>query len=93
MARTLMFTPARSKDDRTTEDRSAIQSFRSGAARSLLARSADGPSFAQHQGGSVMIAIVDYGAGNLTSVKKALDWLGHTSVITSDPAQVSMPPE
>ncbi len=35
-----------------------------------------------------MIAIVDYGAGNLTSVKKALDWLGHTSVITSDPAQV-----
>ena len=23
-----------------------------------------------------MIAIVDYGAGNLVSVKKALDWLG-----------------
>jgi glutamine amidotransferase len=31
-----------------------------------------------------MIAIVDYGAGNLVSVKKALDWLGQESVITSD---------
>jgi imidazole glycerol-phosphate synthase subunit HisH len=35
-----------------------------------------------------MIAIVDYGAGNLVSVKKALDWLGHDCVITSDPGQV-----
>ena len=31
-----------------------------------------------------MMAIVDYGAGNLTSVKKALDWLGQCAVITSD---------
>ena len=36
-----------------------------------------------------MIAIVDYGAGNLVSVKKALDWLGQESAITSDPAQVA----
>jgi imidazole glycerol-phosphate synthase subunit HisH len=36
-----------------------------------------------------MIAIVDYGAGNLVSVKKALDWLGQQSVITSDPDQVA----
>jgi glutamine amidotransferase len=35
-----------------------------------------------------MIAIVDYGAGNLVSVKKAVDWLGHESVITPDPAEV-----
>jgi len=35
-----------------------------------------------------MIVIVDYGAGNLVSVKKALDWLGQQSVITSDPALV-----
>jgi len=35
-----------------------------------------------------MIAIVDYGAGNLVSVKKALDWLGQTCAITSDPADV-----
>jgi imidazole glycerol-phosphate synthase subunit HisH len=35
-----------------------------------------------------MIAIVDYGAGNLVSVKKALDWLGQECVITSDPAEV-----
>lgn len=36
-----------------------------------------------------MIAIVDYGAGNLTSVKKALDYLGFECAITSDPAQVA----
>jgi len=35
-----------------------------------------------------MIAIVDYGAGNLISVKKALDWLGQDSQITSDPAEI-----
>jgi imidazole glycerol-phosphate synthase subunit HisH len=36
-----------------------------------------------------MIAIVDYGAGNLVSVKKAFDWLGAESVITTDSAQVT----
>ena len=35
-----------------------------------------------------MIAIVDYGAGNLVSVKKAFDWLGQDSQITSDPALI-----
>lgn len=35
-----------------------------------------------------MIAIVDYGAGNLVSVKKAIDWLGQDAMITSDPADV-----
>jgi imidazole glycerol-phosphate synthase subunit HisH len=36
-----------------------------------------------------MIAIVDYGAGNLVSVKKAFDWLGQDCAITADPAQVA----
>jgi imidazole glycerol-phosphate synthase subunit HisH len=36
-----------------------------------------------------MIVVVDYGAGNLVSVKKALDWLGHECIVTSDPAQVA----
>lgn len=36
-----------------------------------------------------MIAIVDYGAGNLVSVKKALDWLGEECAITSEAARVS----
>jgi glutamine amidotransferase len=36
-----------------------------------------------------MIAIVNYGAGNLVSVKKALDWLGQECAITSDPGQVA----
>ena len=35
-----------------------------------------------------MIAIVDYRAGNLVSVKKAVDHLGFTCAITSDPAVV-----
>lgn len=35
-----------------------------------------------------MIVIVDYGAGNLTSVKKAVDWLGPLCIVTSDPAEV-----
>ncbi len=32
-----------------------------------------------------MIAIIDYGAGNLQSVKKALDFIGAESVITDSP--------
>ena len=36
-----------------------------------------------------MIAIVDYGAGNLVSVKKAFDWLGQECAITSDPKHVA----
>jgi imidazole glycerol-phosphate synthase subunit HisH len=36
-----------------------------------------------------MIAIVDYGAGNLVSVQKAISWLGHPCFLTSDPAQVA----
>ena len=35
------------------------------------------------------IAIVDYGAGNPVSVKKALDWLGQECVITADPQIVA----
>lgn len=31
---------------------------------------------------------MDYGAGNLTSVKKAFDWLGQEAVITPDPEKV-----
>ena len=36
-----------------------------------------------------MIAIVDYGAGNLVSVKKALDSLGQECAITSNPGQIA----
>lgn len=35
-----------------------------------------------------MIAILDYEAGNLTSVKRALDFLGFRSLITSNPEEV-----
>jgi glutamine amidotransferase len=36
-----------------------------------------------------MIAIVDYKAGNLTSVKKALDHIGANAVVTGDPEVVA----
>jgi len=36
-----------------------------------------------------VIAIVDYKAGNLASVKKAFDHLGHESAITADPGVIS----
>ena len=35
-----------------------------------------------------MIAIIDYEAGNLTSVQRALSFLGQDSVITSDLSEV-----
>lgn len=36
-----------------------------------------------------MLAIIDYKAGNLASVKKAFDYLGAPSVVTSDPEVVA----
>jgi glutamine amidotransferase len=36
-----------------------------------------------------MIAIVDYGAGNISSVKKALEHIGADAQVTSDPAVVA----
>jgi glutamine amidotransferase len=36
-----------------------------------------------------MIAIVDYGAGNLNSVKKAFEHLGVDAVVTSEPADLA----
>ena len=36
-----------------------------------------------------MIALIDYHAGNLASVKKALDHLGYESCVTSDPGVVT----
>ena len=37
-----------------------------------------------------MIAVVDYRAGNLTSVKKALDRVGAESFVTSDPEAIAV---
>ena len=36
-----------------------------------------------------MIAIIDYGMGNLRSVQKAFEKVGHQALVTSDPAQVA----
>jgi imidazole glycerol-phosphate synthase subunit HisH len=36
-----------------------------------------------------MIAIIDYGMGNLRSVQKGLEKVGHEAIVTSDPKQVA----
>ncbi|MCP4113977.1 MAG: imidazole glycerol phosphate synthase subunit HisH [Desulfobacteraceae bacterium] len=36
-----------------------------------------------------MIAIVDYGAGNLTSVARAVSFVGYTAKVTRDPAEIA----
>src|SRR5215469_6780270 len=54
----------------------------------MLARSTNGATAAKYQGITGMIAIVDYKAGNLASVKKALDYLGAETIVTDDPWQV-----
>jgi glutamine amidotransferase len=41
-----------------------------------------------HSHGVAMITIVDYEAGNLTSVKRALDYLAIDSVISPDPDEI-----
>jgi glutamine amidotransferase len=35
-----------------------------------------------------MIAVIDYGVGNLGSVQKALEYIGYSSIITSKPEEV-----
>ena len=36
-----------------------------------------------------MISIIDYGMGNLRSVQKGFEKVGHQAVVTSDPAEVA----
>jgi glutamine amidotransferase len=54
----------------------------------VLERQANGEVTSEHEG-VVVIAIVDYKAGNLTSVKKAFDHLGADIIVTDDPEQVA----
>lgn len=50
----------------------------------MLERQATGKDVAEHKG-IVVIAIVDYGAGNLASVAKALQHLRQDCTVTNDP--------
>src|SRR5205085_5000325 len=52
-------------------DRGDLQGVRAGAPRGVLEGSPAGPDTSFHEGPPV-IALIDYGAGNLTSVRKAL---------------------
>jgi len=39
--------------------------------------------------GNASTAIVDYGMGNLRSVQKAFEKVGHPAIVTNDPAVVA----
>src|SRR4029078_7754817 len=71
--------------------RSRFQGIRARVARSLFQGSTAGPNAAVHQR-PVVIALIDYGAGNLTSVPKALNAVGaecFTPVVPEDIRNVS----
>jgi imidazole glycerol-phosphate synthase subunit HisH len=53
----------------------------------LLAGRADAGDAAEYEG-LVVIAVIDYKAGNLTSVVKALNFLGAETLVTQDPEVV-----
>jgi glutamine amidotransferase len=53
----------------------------------LLAGRADAGDAAEYEG-LVVIAVIDYKAGNLTSVAKALNFLGAKTLVTQDPEVV-----
>jgi glutamine amidotransferase len=55
----------------------------------VLARPPNGAPVAQYERLVVTIAIVDYHAGNLASVKKAFDHLGADAVVTSQPEVIA----
>ena len=65
--------------------RSGVQGVRARAARRLREGRAAGEDAAQHEGAAV-IALVDYGAGNLTSVRRRLTALGADFVVAASPA-------
>ena len=57
-------------------DRGGVQGVRARAARGVREGQAAREHAAEHQGPAVNIALIDYGAGNLTSVRKALAAVG-----------------
>src|SRR5439155_24776724 len=58
-----------------SQDRGGLQGVRARASSGMRERQAARATAAQHQG-SLVIALIDYKAGNLTSVKKALTTIG-----------------
>ena len=70
-------------------DRSHVQSVRARAAFRRDARSPAAPRLAEHQGAAVKISIIDYGAGNLPSVERALRSLGAETESVTRPEQIA----
>ena len=70
------------------QDRGLLQGVRPRAARGLREGQAPGEDAAQHEGPAV-IALVDYGAGNLTSVRKALTAVGASFWTPASPEELA----
>src|SRR4029077_10497133 len=72
-----------------SSSRSHFQSLRACPALRRLSRQAPPPGLAQHQGTTMKITILDYGAGNVPSVERALQRLGAESLRTGSPECIS----
>src|SRR4029434_7672157 len=68
--------------------RGRLQGVRTGVARRVRSRRPAGQDAPEHQGAAV-IALIDYGAGNLTSVRKALSAVGVDFIVPDSPADCS----
>ncbi len=70
------------------QGRSALQGVRTGAPHGLFARPPAREGDAEHQGAAV-IALIDYGAGNLTSVRKGFAAVGAELFTPAAPADLA----
>ena len=68
--------------------RGGVQGVRPRAARRVRARSPAGADAAEHEG-SAVIALIDYGAGNLTSVRKGFAAAGAELFTPREPAELA----
>src|SRR5260370_7074407 len=72
-----------------SSSRSALQSFRARAAFRRQPRPPPEKCSPQHQGASVTVTIIDYGAGNVPSVERALQKLGFASKRVTQPNELA----
>jgi len=69
--------------------RGHVQGVRTRLALRRSARQTPAAGFAQHKGTAMKLTIIDYGAGNVPSVERALQRLGAESERTSSPERIS----
>src|SRR6266849_7957848 len=70
-------------------NRSCVQSVCAGSAIRGIARRTPASCAAEHEGTAVNVTVLDYGAGNVTSVERALQRLGVASTRASAPEPIA----